>query len=334
MSRVTSLTNMPEEQLNRWIKRIGLLFLVLLIAFVAFYAVDRFRPATPSIADRQLASAEQAVRDKPGDIAARGALADIYVSRQRYDEAISQYTQILATGKGVELAHFGRGAAYVALKRYDEAIADYKAVVDIASKGEMAAFDTTLESAYYALGQIAMAQNNPAEAITQLNLALQIKRSDGDALYLIGTAYTATGKFDDAEHALRSAISFVPVGWADPYTAMADLYTKAGKPAMAEWATAMAAGATGTGDTQAAIDRLTKIAEDPAAGFDAKIGLGLMYELRKDAAQATAWYQKALAQKPDSSEARLGLGRVSSGPGGGSALPSLPAPAPASQGTN
>ena len=50
MSRVTSLTNMPEEQLNRWIKRIALLFVVVLIAFVAFYVIDRFR--MPRRADR------------------------------------------------------------------------------------------------------------------------------------------------------------------------------------------------------------------------------------------------------------------------------------------
>ncbi len=43
MSRVTSLTSMSDQQLNRWIKRIALLFFVVLIAFVAFYAVDRFR---------------------------------------------------------------------------------------------------------------------------------------------------------------------------------------------------------------------------------------------------------------------------------------------------
>ena len=51
-------------------------------------------------------------------------------------------------------------------------------------------------------------------------------RSDADALYLIGTAYVATGETDKAETTLRAAVAFVPIGWAEPYTAMADAFTK------------------------------------------------------------------------------------------------------------
>ena len=65
MSRVTSLTNMPEQQLNRWIKRIALLFVVVLVAFVAFYAVDRFRAPAPPIVDASSPILEEAVADGP-----------------------------------------------------------------------------------------------------------------------------------------------------------------------------------------------------------------------------------------------------------------------------
>ena len=46
MFRVTSPTKMDDRQLSRWIKRTLLLLVVGTIAFVAFYALDRWRPAT------------------------------------------------------------------------------------------------------------------------------------------------------------------------------------------------------------------------------------------------------------------------------------------------
>ena len=103
------------------------------------------------------------------------------------------------------------------LGQLDAAAKDYQAVVDIAKGGEMANVDPMLEAAYYSLGSIAMQQGKPADAIASLEKALAIKRSDADALYLIGTAYVATGETDKAETALRAAVAFVPIGWSEPY---------------------------------------------------------------------------------------------------------------------
>jgi len=322
MFRVTSPTKMDDRQLNRLIKRVVLLLLVGTIAFVGFYFMDRWRPATEPIVDRRLSAAEQAVRDNPEDIAARGQLADIYVAKGLFDEAIVQYNEILKTDKATELATYGRAGAYVGLGQLDVAAADYQAVVEIAKGGEMAHVDPMLQAAYYSLGSIAMQQAKPAEAIPFLEKALAIKRSDADTLYLAGTAYVATGETDKAETALRAAVAFVPIGWSEPYAAMADAFTKAGKTAMAEWAGAMADLAGDKPDL--AEPRLLAITEGEAA-VDASIGLGLLYETRGDTAAAAQWYGKALAQSPDNAAARLGQSRV--GPGvNASPLPALPAP--------
>ncbi|HEY5434144.1 MAG TPA: tetratricopeptide repeat protein, partial [Candidatus Limnocylindrales bacterium] len=111
MSRVTSLTSMPEAQLNRWIKRIGLLLIIGIVAFVAFYAVDRFRAPAAPIIDRETAALEEAVRADPADVAARGRLADVYMAAKRYDDAIAQYSAVLQTGKADEMAYVSRGRA-------------------------------------------------------------------------------------------------------------------------------------------------------------------------------------------------------------------------------
>jgi len=328
MFRVTSLTRMDDKQLNRWIRRVLLLLVVGTITFVAFYALDRWRPATTPIVDQRLAALEQTVRAKPDDIASRGQLADTYVAKARFDDALVQYNAILATGKADELAKYGRAGAYLGLGNLDDAAKDYQAVVDIAKGGEMANVDPLLEASYYSLGSIAMKQARPADAIPFLEKALAIKRSDADALYLIGTAYVATGETDKAETALRAAVAFVPIGWSEPYTALAGGFTKAGKTAMAEWAGAMADLADGKPDL--AEPRLLAIVDGDAT-VDAAIGLGLLYETKGHTGSAAEWYGKALAKSPDNAAARLGMSRV--GPGA-SALPALPAPGASAEGSD
>jgi len=328
MFRVTSLTKMDDRQLNRLIKRVLLLLVLGTIAFVAFYALDRWRPATAPIVDQRLAALEQAVRDKPDDIASRGQLADTYVAKGRYEEAIVQYNLILETGKADELAQYHRAGAYMGLGQLDAAAKDYQAVVDIARGGEMANVDPMLQAAYYSLGSIAMQQGRPGEAITQLEKALAIKRSDADALYLIGTAYVATGETDKAETALRGAVAFVPIGWSEPYVALADAFTNAGKTAEAEWAGAMAD--LVAGKPELAEPRLLALVDGDAA-VDAAIGLGLLYETKGDGAAAAAWYGKALAMSPDNAAARLGMSRVGAS---ASPLPALPTPGAPGGGNN
>jgi tetratricopeptide (TPR) repeat protein len=320
MFRVTSLTSMDERQLNKWIKRIALLLVGGAVLFTGFYFLDRWRPAAEPITDRRLSALEQAVRDNPEDIVSRGQLADMYVVNGRYEDAVAQYNQILEAGKEEELATYGRAGAYVGLEEYDLAAKDYARVVEIAKGGEMANVDPMLQASYYSLGSIAMKQDKPAEAIPYLEKALAIKRSDADALYLIGTAYTATGRTDEAETVLRAAVAFVPIGWSEPYVALQDAFTKAGRAGMAEWAGAMADVAAG--NTQAAEPRLLAIT-DPEAAVDVAIGLGLLYETKGDTGSAAEWYGKALARDPENAAARLGMSRV--GPGA-SALPALPTP--------
>jgi tetratricopeptide (TPR) repeat protein len=310
MTRVTSLTNMPEAELNRWIRRIALLFLVVLIAFVAFYVFDRFRAPAAPILDRELAALEDAIRSDPNDLASRGRLADLYLAANRYDDAIAQYTEIIGTGKQDEAGYVSRGRAYEMKGDLDAAAADYTKVVEIASPNEMANVDPMLQSSYYGLGAIALQQEKAQEAVDYLLKALAIKRTDADAMNLLGAAYVQVGTPEKAIEPLRRAVLFVPVGWPDPYQTLAAAYTATGDTGLAEWANAMVAGQTG--DVSGAITRLEAIADGDAA-LDARIGLGLLAESEGDDVTATAWYRKALELDPENTSAQLGLSRVSDG---------------------
>ncbi len=322
--RVPSDRLPSDRDLTRWIKRLALILVVGVIAFTAFYAIDRWRPATPQIVDQRLATLEQTVRENPTDIASRGQLADTYVAKGRFLDAIDQYNQIIATGKAVEQATLGRASAYMGLNDLDKAGADFKAVVDTAIGGEMANSDPKLATAYFGLGNVAMKQSRPADAIVWLEKALSITRSDADAMYLIGQAFTQTGEFEKAVATLRAASAFVPVGWAEPYLALADAYAKSGNASEAEWAGAMAD--LSNGKSAQAEQRLKAILKSPAA-LDANVGLAILYEFKGDTTSAATYYRAALAIDPTNSSARLGMGRVAPVVPAATGAPATAAPA-------
>lgn len=311
LARVANPADLNDRQLDRLIRRLALILVVGAVAFTAFYLFDRWRPTAPSIVDRELTALDQAVRDDPNDVASRGRLADVYVAAGRFQEAVAQYDAVLGTGKADRLGHYGRARARVGLGQLDGAAEDYRAVVELGKGGEMANVDPLLQSSYYGIGDIALRQGRPKDAIEPLLAALRIKRSDADALYLLGSAYVGAGEPEQAIEPLRKATAFVPIGWAEPYTTLAQAFTAAGEADEATWAGAMAALAVGDADTAEA--RLLAI-RDGAAAVDAAVGLGLVAETRGDFARAREWYGRALELDPKSSAALLGSGRVG-GPG-------------------
>ena len=328
MSRVTSLTEVSDQQLNKWIKRVAAILVIAAIAFFGFYFFDRWRAPAAPIVDQQLAAAEAAVQADPADIPARGRLADLYTANGRYADAVAQYDAILETGKETQLAHFGRAFAYKGLGELDKAAADYQVVVDFASKGEMANVDPILNASYYGLGEIAMKQSRFQDAITNLEAAIRIKRSDADTLNLLGAAYLAAGENEKAVDTARKAIAFVPLGWSEPYQTLAAAYGKLGEADSAEWASAMAELSSGQADQ--AKTRLLALVDGPLA-LDAAIGLGVAYESQGDFPAAAEWYQKALAIDPENAVATLGLERSSNTVTDPNAIPghpTTPTPAP------
>lgn len=323
MFRVSSLSTASDAQLNRLIKRVGLLLAVVAIAFVGFYVLDRWKLPQPTIVNREMAALEEAVRVDPADIASRGRLADVYTAAGRYEDAILQYGVILETGQADKPAYLGRARAHEQAGNLAAAAADYAQVVDIAKGGEMAHVDLQLQAAYYGLGSVALADGQPEDAITHLTAALSINRADADSLHLLGRAYTASGQPAKAIDALRRAVSFVPIGWADPYVSLSEAYAAAGETAYATWAGAMAEFVRGDADgARAALEPLV----NGPAGVDAAIGLGLIAETAGDTAAAADWYRTALEAEPANAAAGLGLKRVAGDPAGATPLPALPMP--------
>ncbi len=332
MQRAASRATISDRSLNRLIVAFAAVLVIGVLAFTAFYLSDRFIPHGTDVVDRQTAMLEAAVRQQPNNVNARLQLAGAYTAGKRYQDAIGQFNTVLTMQPNYKSALLGRGEAYQLQGTLDKAAADFQAVIDIARGGEFAAEDTELTQAYYSLGAVDLALGKPAAAITPLLAALANNKTDSDTLDLLGQAYTATGQTANAIEALRAAVSFVPTGWADPYTTLAKAYSNAGQPEEAAWANAMAMLANKQIDQ--AIASLKGLTSGPAA-IDAKIGMGLALELSNDPQGAADWYRQALAARPSDLIAQGGLSRVAPKPSGGeSAPPSLTVPSPTAPGSN
>jgi len=307
INKIGSLT-LSDHSIDRAIRIVAVILVIGLIAFAAFYWLDRHPAAGPSLQDRAVAAAEQAVRDNPNDLALRTHLAAAYVSANRFQDGVTQFTLVLDSAPTNRAALLGRGLAYVQLLEYDAAATDFQALVD-ASGGEFSATDPLLERAYYELGVVELARGHAAAAVAAEESALAIDGGDADALYTYGSALIEVGNPAQAVLALRRAVQFVPTGWVEPYRALATGYTALGDDAGTSYANAMVALCEGRLDVaRQALQTLTS----GAMKVDALLGLALVAQQSGEAARAVELYQQVLAIDPGNTSALIGLSQLGS----------------------
>jgi tetratricopeptide (TPR) repeat protein len=322
---------MPDDRtLSRAIKIMALVLLIGVPTIAALYWMDRHVDAVPTLADRNVSAAEEAVRAKPDDVAARNHLAAAYVSAKRYEDGIAQFGQVLERDAANRAALLGRGLAYISTKQYEKAGADFQRLVDGAKAGEFAATDPQLQQAYYELGVVALAQDRPADAIAPLEQALKIDGADADSLYEYGMALIGTGDPTKGVTALKRAVMFVPTGWCDPYAGLVTGYTALADQAGITYATGMVAFCGGRLDEASA--KLSTLTTGPRK-LEALLGLALVAATRGDAKAATGYYQQVLAVEPSNPSALIGMSQLG-GIDAHASLPAIAQPTDAAAGSN
>ena len=316
-----------DRTTTRLIVAAGLVLLVGIPLIALIYVQDQYRPAGPALVDREVQAAEDAVKADPNLLTARLALAQLYTKSGRLDDALEQYDELLTVAPDAGGALLGRASVNVGLGALDAAAADFQKVVDLAEGGEMAGADRQLESAHYGLGVIALRQDRAQDAVVHLADAVNINRTDADALMLLGSALLEADEPQRAVTATEQAIALVPIGWCEPYAQISSAYTALGDTAGASYGTAMVAFCEGrTGEAKAALGALTT----GAHAVDALVGLGLIAETESDLAAALEAYTKAVALEPDDFAATTGLARAGGTPA--AAPTSAPSSSPAAGG--
>ena len=102
ITEATSMANkkrggsrLMDSGLNRLIIWSAALLVISVVGFALYYYVDQSGAGDSGLAERELAVAEQAVRDDPTNITNRLVLADVYLGRERNEDAARP-----ATGDG------------------------------------------------------------------------------------------------------------------------------------------------------------------------------------------------------------------------------------------
>ena len=282
-------------------------------AFGAIYYQDQHVNSGPSLVGRQIAGAEAAVKKTPNNLEVRLQLAAAYLTDKRPDDALTQYDVVLKAAKGNRQALLGRGHILIAKGDLKAAAATYHKITDVALKGEFAGADPQLEEARYYLGSIAVTQGKNKDAITELQAALKIDRTDSDALYLLGVANLKLGSTQLAVDSFKQALLFVPTGWCEPYSQLAVAYGKQAKAPQATYASAMA-DFCHKNPAQAKL-RLKTLTKGPMA-VDALLGLGLIEETASNNPAAVTWYKQVLTVDRTNVAAISALSRLGVGPTG------------------
>ncbi|MFN8148199.1 MAG: tetratricopeptide repeat protein [Candidatus Nanopelagicales bacterium] len=304
LARVDAISDRTLSRLVKW----GVVALVVLVAtFGVIYYLGRHVNTGPTLADRQVASAEQALRDAPKNVQTRLRLAATYQAVGRLDDAMAQYDEVLRAVPGNRTALLAKGQLVLNAGDAAQAKTLFTKITTDGSKEEFSLADPNLGAAHYFLAKIAGDSSDWKTALTEIKAALAVDRTDADSLFLQGQLQGKAGDEAGAVASYAAALSFVPTGWCEPYQAMQASYTSLGKSAFAEYAGAMAAFCQK--DPEGATQRLTALA-DGDAKLPAMLGLALIAETQSQRDQAVGWYQKVLKVDPRNSTALTGIGRL------------------------
>lgn len=204
--------------------------------------------------DEALATAHAAAQQ--GDARARRALADIYRSLERYEEAEAIYTDLLTANPTEWRYYFARGAARERLGRWSEAEADFRAALHISPDQP--------DVLNYLGYTWADRGERLEEALAMIERAVELRPNSGAIIDSLGWAHYRLGNYAQALEHLERAVELEP---ADPTLNdhLGDVYWRLGRriEARFQWQRALTLEPDDPAAIQSKIDR--GLPDEPAA---------------------------------------------------------------------
>lgn len=299
------------QSIQRSVRLVFVALVATLAVFAGYYYWDRYvvRFDDKSPLELNIEHLQQAIRDDPQNPDMRVALAEFYLTKGLFKDAVDQTDQVLGAYPDNESALLIKGIAHIRLNQPEAALPALEQFVAARKDQPMANTDTALEAAYYFLGESYMKLKRPDDAIPVLEKALVINRTDADAFYQLGLALQASGQPEAALERYQQAIRFVP-DFTEVYSAMINSYSALNQPDYVAYARGMEALSLQDLNTaQTHLEHATKALPDFAPAF---LGLALTYERIGMLTQAQATIQQALELNPDDLAARQAFGRIQS----------------------
>lgn len=180
---------------------IGLLIVAIIVVGVLIVRKAFEKPVPRSVAERDLISAQQKVKEQPNRIEPRLDLALVYVRLDQIDNAKEEVRKAIEIDPRSPDAHYVMGLIYKEEDENDEAIKEFSQVV------KLNPYD---HRAYFELGSIYSDKKNYAKAIEMYKKGLEIEPTAADIHYKLGQMYEKTGDKKAAIASYQEALKYVP----------------------------------------------------------------------------------------------------------------------------
>jgi tetratricopeptide (TPR) repeat protein len=302
-----------ERKLTRLLKLLLVATGILLVAFFTIYYYNHFifLGNNPSF-EQSLNTLKQHVLADPGDPTARIQLAAMYFEHGEYAQAIEQGESVLASNPEYQDALYLVGLAHIQAGSPQEGIPMLARFADHRRDSAMWRTDLQLEEALYYLGAAYIQVDQLELARQALGLALEIDRTDADAIFLLGQVYAGLGQVEAAAEQYLAALRYVP-DFEDVYLALFHLDSVSGHRGRLAYAEAGLAYCHQ--DYEIAIEKLDLTLKADPQFVAAYVLLGLAHEGQGELELARQNLEKALVIEPENFLAQHVLGRIAAGRG-------------------
>jgi tetratricopeptide (TPR) repeat protein len=159
--------------------------------------------------NKSLEYAEKALKINPISLKPYNKIYNIHMRNKDYPLAAKILEDYMAVQPDAIHVQFVLSEHYYRILQNNvKAALAFKKVIDIYAK--IAAEDYYAESAYYFLGYISYASRKPSDAVKYFSKAIEINKSNLDALYMLAVANMDIFKFNEAEIQALTYLKFNP----------------------------------------------------------------------------------------------------------------------------